>query len=104
MTKYFNGEALKQLRKNRGLTTTELAEKVAVSQSYISRFENNKAVPDVEMLGKILEALDSNLATFFYNEKESSVDLQELQSILDKLSEEERKALIHYLKVRIGEG
>jgi len=41
------GEKLRALRKSKGLTTNELAEKVNVSQSYISRFENNRAIPAI---------------------------------------------------------
>lgn len=101
MIKYFNGEKLKLLRKSRGLTTIDLGKQVNLSQSYISRFENNKAIPDVEMLGKILAVLDSNLSSFFYSESGNNIELQELESILRELGEEEKRALISYLKVRV---
>lgn len=59
------GSQLKALRKAKNLTTQELADKVSISQSYISRFENNRAIPDIDMLERILMALGSDLSSFF---------------------------------------
>lgn len=59
------GSKLKTLRKAKNYTAVELAEKINVSQAYISKIENDKASPNLEMLGKILDALDSDVYTFF---------------------------------------
>lgn len=94
------GERLRTLRKARGLTTQQLADKVAVSQSYISRFENNRAVPDIELLGKILLALDSDLATFFSKEREdSSIELIQLIETIKSLTPEAQIKLNEFLKM-----
>jgi DNA-binding XRE family transcriptional regulator len=44
-------------REHRGMTTTELAEKAGVSQSYISQIESEKREGTVKTMKKIAEAL-----------------------------------------------
>ncbi|MCT4507906.1 MAG: helix-turn-helix domain-containing protein [Tepidibacter sp.] len=77
------GDKLKQLRTNKGLTTKQVAEKIGFSQSYISRFENNKAVPDIEILASILDIYDVTLSNFF-NDGTSSIPLtNDLRELVD---------------------
>lgn len=98
------GMKLRALRKAKGLTTQQLADKVAVSQSYISRFENNRAVPDIIMLKNILAALDTDLATFFAKEEEEfSIDLLQLMETIKGLSPEARSKLNEFLQILIQE-
>lgn len=53
------GEKIKEARKNKGLTTTQLAEMIDVSQGYISHLENNrKKNPSPEILQKIANVLE----------------------------------------------
>jgi|SRR5690625_246359 len=93
------GEKLRELRKARGLTTQQLADKVAISQSYISRFENNRAIPDIELLERILFALDSDLNTFFSTEEALSADLIQLFETIKSLTPEARIKLYEFLKL-----
>lgn len=94
------GERLRNLRISRNLTTQQLADKVAVSQSYISRFENNRAIPDVDLLDKILAALDSNLASFFENEEEvKSVQFLQLIETIKTLTPEAQVKLNEFLQL-----
>jgi len=94
------GDKLRALRKSRNLTTGELAKKVAVSQSYISRFENNKAIPNIDLLDKILKALQSDLASFFANEDEEiSVEQLRLNETIKTLSPEAQEKLNEFLQL-----
>lgn len=98
------GERLRNLRKARSLTTQELAGKVNISQSYISRFENNKAIPDVDMLARILHALGSDLPSFFTSEHNNTPpDLIQLINTVKTLSPEARVKLNEFLNLVIGE-
>lgn len=63
------GSKLQALRKAKNYTAMELAEKINVSQAYISKIENDKASPNLEMLSRILHALDSDVYTFFAHSK-----------------------------------
>lgn len=96
------GVRLKTLRKAKNLTTQELADKVNVSQSYISRFENGRAIPDIVMLERILIALGTDLSSFFASEvQEEPVDLMELINTAKTLSPETRIKLNDFLKMLI---
>lgn|SRR5690606_4609551 len=94
------GDRLKALRKSNNLTTSELANKINISQSYLSRFENNKAIPDIEMLDRILHALDSDLATFFAKDlQDMPPDLMQLIDTVKSLSPEARIKLNEFLQI-----
>nr|WP_269435771.1 helix-turn-helix transcriptional regulator [Gracilibacillus suaedae] len=96
------GEQLKALRKSLNLTSQEVANRVNISQSYISRFENDRSVPDVEMLAKILKALGTDMTTFFsYYEDNQNIptDLAQLIEMSKKLTPEERIKLTEFLTV-----
>lgn len=95
------GNKLKNLRLSKNLTTQQVADKVNVSQSYISRFENDKAIPDVDMLNRILIALDSDLATFFCENMKLPADILELLDTVKTLSPEARKMLNEFLNTVI---
>ncbi len=49
------------LRKEKGLSQKELAEIIGTKQSAISRMENEKYNPSVELLSKIAKAFDKEL-------------------------------------------
>lgn len=46
---------LKAARVNRGLSQSEAAEKLEISQKTLSGYENGRAFPDVPMIDKILK-------------------------------------------------
>jgi predicted transcriptional regulator len=52
-----SGEDIRMLRKRRGLTQKEVAEKAGVSQSLIARIENNTVDPRLSTVRKILSVL-----------------------------------------------
>jgi len=59
------GSKLKEIRKSKGMTIKELAQKSGCTTSLISQIENNKAEPSISMLKKIANALDVNIVDFF---------------------------------------
>ena len=54
-------QALKSLRVERGITQTELAERMFVTRSTINRWENGSRLPDNMMIVKLSEALDVDI-------------------------------------------
>lgn len=52
------GEFLKELRKDKGLTQKELAEKIGISDKTISKWENGNSFPDTTMLLPLCNVLD----------------------------------------------
>ena len=59
------GARIREIRKARGLTQEQLAEKVDVEQKHISRLEVGKNYPTIERLEKIADALQVPMVAFF---------------------------------------
>lgn len=52
------GKIISKLRKHRGLSQTELADKLGISAKHMNELENGVKFPRWEMLMQILDALD----------------------------------------------
>jgi len=74
------GSAVRQLRKSRGLTQTQLANRSGFSTKHICDVENNKHSPKLSTIESILRACDSNLRDFFGGESTSSHKVQVVRS------------------------
>ncbi|KRE45495.1 helix-turn-helix domain-containing protein [Paenibacillus sp. Soil522] len=101
MDNLFDGEKLKNLRKSKGLSAKEVAEKLNISQGYISKFENNRAVPDINMLLAILSVLDTNISEFFMDslqQTEIPPDLYHLIQACRQIAPGEQKALLALIR------
>ncbi|MCB0556900.1 MAG: helix-turn-helix transcriptional regulator [Phaeodactylibacter sp.] len=59
------GNTLKSLRKEKGFKQAELAKLSGISQSYLSEIENNKKLPDIEMLETIGNTLGLPVVAIF---------------------------------------
>ena len=57
------GEALRLLRIFNGYKSAELAEKLEISQSYVSEIENNKKQPTMDILDKYAAIFDMKKST-----------------------------------------
>ena len=94
------GDQLRALRMIKNLTVQQLADSINISQSYMSRFENNNAIPDIVMLYRILNALGTDLSTFFAPEfKDMPADLIQLIATVKTLSPEARIELNKFLVI-----
>jgi transcriptional regulator with XRE-family HTH domain len=69
------GLKITRLREQQGLTTTQLAERVGISQAQISRLENGKQGFRSATLAKIAGALGVKLSFFFQEDGESGAVL-----------------------------
>ena len=58
-----SGDVIKQLRKEKGFTQQDLAEKSKVSQAHIARIENGTVDPRLSTVNALLGALSSDLMT-----------------------------------------
>lgn len=57
------GEALRLLRIFNGYKSAELAQKLEISQSYVSEIENNKKQPTMEILDKYAKVFEMKKST-----------------------------------------
>lgn len=69
------GENIKRIRKEKGLSQKELGQKLGVSQQMIGQYEKSNAVPKLETLQKIADALDVPLSELDDRSK-SSLNIQ----------------------------
>ncbi len=63
------GEKIKYLRKQKGLTQTELSELTGIHQVSITKYEKGKMIPQPDQLQKIVEALGVSPMIFFGSER-----------------------------------
>ncbi len=59
------GMRIRNIRKQRGLNSKELASKIGVSAGFLSQLENDVKSPSLETLEQICTALDISLSAFF---------------------------------------
>ena len=57
---------IRDLRSRKNMTQDELAEKLFVTRQTVSNYETGKSRPDVEMLARIAEALDTDVNSLIY--------------------------------------
>ena len=60
---------IRALRTTKNLTQDELAEKLFVTRQTVSNYETGKSRPDVEMLTRIAEVLETDVSTLIYGPK-----------------------------------
>jgi HTH-type transcriptional regulator/antitoxin HipB len=64
---------LRSLRQRAGLTQTQLAERMGISQQSYARLEARPAAASVERLSKLLRALDAELVIHTRDDKQTTV-------------------------------
>lgn len=78
------GEALRLLRIFNGYKSAELAEKLELSQSYVSELENNKKQPTMDVLEKYAKVFDmkkSTLLLFAESLENDSTNMDQKQRV-----------------------
>lgn len=63
------GENIKYFRTKMNLTQDKLAEKLNVTRQAISKWENNKGEPDLDMLSSIATALEVSVENLLYGDR-----------------------------------
>lgn len=112
------GFAVKRLRLKKKKTVEEAAKEIGISQSYLSRIENNSQIPSVKVINKIADYFDVYSSYLFldeesinsFTEKENELfsskhininDLEKLNIVHDngsKITKEEINYVIDRLK------
>ncbi len=103
------GARLRRLRRERGLTQSDLARQIGIQQSDLSRMEKGEYRVSLDNLFKILGALEVEVATFFADERQaprpatvplSHTDMQMLQ-MLRELSPESREEVREFVDFKL---
>ncbi len=97
-------ENLKRLRKSKGLTQLELAEKVNVVRQTVSKWETGLSVPDSEQLMELADLFDVPVAELLGETPVNTEDTDDIRSISEKLAaineylvrkEERKRKILH---------
>jgi transcriptional regulator with XRE-family HTH domain len=88
------GSRIRELRKGRHLTQTELSEKIGVAQSDLSRMEQGEYKVGLDTLFKILQVFDLKMADFFEEtETPAERDARDIAGEIKVLSDEARQEI-----------
>ena len=88
------GSRIRELRKGRHLTQTELSEKIGVAQSDLSRMEQGEYKVGLDTLFKILQVFDLKMGEFFEEtETPAERDARDIAGEIKALSDEARQEI-----------
>lgn len=95
------GSRIRELRKGRRLTQTELSEKIGVAQSDLSRMEQGEYKVGLDTLFKILQVFDLKMSEFFGETAEPPAgEERELVEAFQGLPEEARREVLDFLRFK----
>ncbi len=80
------GSFLKQLRKEKGITQEEFAEKLGVSNRTVSRWETGSNMPDISLLVEIADFYDVDVREIIEGEKKSEMMNEEIRDTAEKMA------------------
>ena len=81
------GAKIKALRIQNDLTLEELASRSELTKGFLSQVERNLTSPSVSTLEDILEALGTDLASFFKESKQTKVVFSKQDHFIDEHEE-----------------
>ena len=97
------GNKVRQLRKDRGLTQSELAQRIGVQQSDLCRMENGEYKVSLDTLFKILAVFGMDIGEFFREEfpraAPSDLDMQLLR-YFNQLDERGKLEVLDYIRYK----
>lgn len=73
MAKETFGQRITNLRKEKGLTQNDVAEKIGVTAQAVSKWENDQATPDIDILIKLSDIFEISLDELLGKEKKITV-------------------------------
>lgn len=72
MDSNITGKKIAELRKQKGMTQQELADKVGVTNKAVSKWERGLNFPDISIMGDLAEALGTDVADLMESEEEQT--------------------------------
>lgn len=89
------GVKIRENRKARGLTLTEMAEQCGISPSFLSQIERDKANPSVATLKTIAKVFGVSLGTFFEEIDSGGDQPQPAETLAKVVRADQRKLMIY---------
>ena len=99
------GKFLKELRKQKGLTQEQIAEKFNVSNRTISRWENGNNMPDLDILIELSDYYEVDLREILNGERKSeNMDKKMEETVLQAADYTSTKAERYNKRIRVCNG
>jgi transcriptional regulator with XRE-family HTH domain len=102
------GKRIQDLRKQIGLTQAQLAAKIKISHTQLTRYENSKVQPPADVLNRLADVFDVSIDYMVNGNKSDKAEqtLKDAELIkqfkqLDQLPEEEKKSILKVLNALI---
>ena len=106
MNQQKTGEFLKRLRKEKGLTQEQIAERFYISSRTVSRWETGTNMPDVALLIELADFYNVDIRDIIDGERKSEIMDKETKDTLLKVAEYanegHRKAQAKVLRIALG--
>ena len=98
------GDFLSQLRREKGLTQKELADKIGVSDKTISKWENGRSIPDLTYLEALCTALDITTNELISGERlsDEAYAVKAEENIMNLINENESHKKSNLIFIIIG--
>lgn len=96
------GKRIKEVRKQKGMSQDELAERADLSSQYISQIETGRKKGSLPTYNKLAKALGVSIDELTGSISEGSRVLSDVDLILQDCSKEERELLVEVLRVVKG--
>lgn len=77
------GETISLLRKEKGMTQSELAEKMNVTDKAVSKWERNLSCPDINSIPKLAEILGISVEELLKSQNKDSSENNKIEEILN---------------------
>ena len=84
------------LRKKRGITQRELAEKMGTTQAVVSRLENATVKPSMETIVKLAEALDAALDVRLVPLEQIKKEIEEVEQVVSQKQQDAFQGIIYF--------
>ena len=95
------GSRIRELRKGRHLTQTELSEKIGIAQSDLSRMEQGEYKVGLDTLFKILQVFDLKMGEFFgESDSPAEKEARDLAGEIRNLSDQARQEVREFVRFK----
>lgn len=89
-------ENIRRLREEHGFSQLELAERLGVSRTTVTQWENSTSSPRMGMATKIANVFRVNLSDLVADNAQYDNDIKRLSAVLHGINDEGRAALMAY--------
>lgn len=101
------GERIKNIRKAKGVSQQEVADKIGTGRVQYNRIETGKSEPTVPMLERIAQALDTPVTDFFTDSAAAEVNsidrpMAEKLRLIEELDEPQRSSIFTFIDTALS--